>query len=235
MNLARSQRAAGREGFQAGTQRSGAGTGSARRAERVPRVPTSGGPISEGTGVDPVGIGSSPDSRPARWLSQAWITRLLVMAFVLLLLPSAGRALDFGFGPRLGLSRSEDGLELGAKFVLADFGIDLVQPLRFAASGSYGFGTTGAAAHFTAWHLNGCLEYVLLNPTRVLQVYPILGVAAYRLKADGCVADAADCGAWRLGGNVGGGILYRSLSVDAMLGIGSLPTLTISASLTFGL
>lgn len=148
---------------------------------------------------------------------------------------TAAWALDVGFGPRLGLTRGQNGFELGGQLVLADFGIDLVAPLRFEASASYGAGETEDSVGFDALHLNANFEYVLLNPTRVLQFYPLVGLSAYRRKLDGCEAQEAGCGSMKLGLNLGGGILYRRVSVDATLGVGQVPTFTITAAFTIGL
>lgn len=157
--------------------------------------------------------------------------RLLAASLAWALLGGAASALDFGLGPRLGLSRSPNAIEVGAQFLISDLGIDLVEPLRLEASADWSSGKTDldleSGVSFTSWQFNGNFQYVLLRPTRLWQIYPLLGVGIRRLEIEGQHSTAT-------GLNLGGGILSGPFAAHATLGLGDLPTLTITVSYALG-
>src|SRR5262245_44922853 len=160
--------------------------------------------------------------------------RWLWMGVALWGLAEPGWAWEFGIGPRLGLTRRDNAIELGGQLRIGDFGLDALRPLRLNLNGNYASGKTGDSDSFTALHFNANYDYVLWSPSRVVQYYPLVGVGAYRFRLEDCESSAPGCEPTKFGVNLGGGIQYRALSVDATLGIGPLPTVTIAAAFTFG-
>jgi hypothetical protein len=138
-------------------------------------------------------------------------------------------ALELGIGPRLGLSRSPNGIELGAQVLISDFGIDLIEPLRLETSVDWGFGKTeselGERISFSAVQLNLNLQYLFWSPTRVLHVYPLLGFGWHRFKLEGVTTESR-------GINLGGGVQYHGLGAHFSFGLGDLPQLTLTSSYT---
>jgi hypothetical protein len=171
-----------------------------------------------------------------------WFLACCALVLGTFLIPLRAESLEFGFGPRVGLTRSQNAVEVGGQFILGDFGIDVVAPLRLRSSLDWATGKLGVpnanSVHFDALHANANLEYVLFDQTHSAQIFPLIGAGWYRENRDRCgSADApsTNCVTEGFGFNIGGGIEWRALSVEAILGIAGVPTLTLTASLTFRL
>jgi hypothetical protein len=165
--------------------------------------------------------------------------RSALAALVLLCAPPA-LALDFAAGPRIGVARSPNALFFGAGFLLSGLGIERLQPLRVEGSADLQIGEERRGERdrvsFRALQLNLSLEYPILPPSRIVQVYPLVGAGWYRLQRRDCEAvPELPCRTTGFGVNLGGGVQYRRFTADATLGIGAVPTLSVTGSYLFGL
>jgi hypothetical protein len=137
-------------------------------------------------------------------------------------------------GPRIGVSVNGDQWLIGGQ-------------LRSSVPclGQLGFGPTlavGLGGNHLTLRSSGRLDYMLwFDRAHVFGVYPSAGVSVFIYTPVGRFAAFChrvhldECSGYMVGGEIGGGIRYRWAAVDAFLGLGGLPVVTIMAAASFPL
>jgi hypothetical protein len=176
-------------------------------------------------------VESTTDMRPTRIL-------VLALASLALAAPEA-LAAEARFGVRAGLTSDPDSIVIGGHVSIEGLLPDL-EGLRLEPSLVVGFGDEelgfGADLDYTTLRIDGNLAYVLpIAEDRGIEIYPLAGVAFYRLSFRDCDDDLdGECDDSEVGLNLGGGISYRGFALDLVAGIGDIPELALTASYTFG-
>jgi hypothetical protein len=106
--------------------------------------------------------------------------------------------------------------------------------------GSVGLGpmlALGVGGNHLTVRSSGRLDYMVwLDADHVFGIYPAVGASVLFYTPVGGFAtfchrvDLEGCSGHAFGGEIGGGIRYRSISVDAFVGFAELPVLTIMAA-----
>lgn len=111
--------------------------------------------------------------------------------------------------------------------------------------GNLGFGPVfalGIGGNFLTLRSSGRLDYLIwFDRAHVFGIYPAIGAAAYFYVPVGGFGsfcrrtNLEECWGHETGLELGGGLRYKWLGVDAFAGFGGLPTVTIMAAATFSL
>jgi hypothetical protein len=137
-------------------------------------------------------------------------------------------------GPRLGLSVNADQWLFGGQLRTG-----------LPCLGGLGIGPAfmiGVGGNYLTLRSSGRLDYMWwLDDAHVFGIFPAVGASVLYYMPVGPFAsfcdrtDLDECWGYEVGTELGGGIRYRQLGVDAFVGFGELPVVTIMASVSFPL
>ena len=162
--------------------------------------------------------------------------RVGVIAVFLLLSTLGATAGELGFGLRGGLTTDPDTLFVGGHLQFTGL-IPENKALVLEPSFELGFGdeTVGSgpgAIIYTTLRAAADIKW-MLHPSaeNTFHVYPLVGLSIYNLSLSDC---DGDCSSTELGLNLGGGIAFGAIAVEAALGTGDTPELSARVTYTFG-
>ena len=141
------------------------------------------------------------------------------------------QAADIDFGVRAGLSSDLDDFHFGAHLLMNEV-FNQVHALVLETAATVGVGDTELSDYWTI-RINGNLEYEFVVSDSGIMLFPLAGLGIYFVNFDSCEPFDCDTTETELGLNIGGGVRYKKVAVEMILGLGDLPDFALTGSYTF--
>jgi hypothetical protein len=155
-----------------------------------------------------------------------------LMLVGLMLLGSAPvQAGELDFGVRAGLSSDLDDLHVGGHILMHGL-FNQAHAIALETAAIVGLGDDESRDYWTI-RLNGNLEYEFVVSSSGIKLFPLAGLGVYFVSFDSCEPFDCDTTEAEIGLNLGGGVRYKHVALEMLLGLGDLPDFALTGSYTF--
>lgn len=155
----------------------------------------------------------------------------VILVGLTLLGTASVQAGEFDFGVRGGFSSDLDDFHFGGHILMHGL-FNQAPAMALETAATVGFGDNNGR-DFWMIQLNGNLEYEFVVSDSGIRLFPLAGVGWYIVNFDSCEPFDCDTTEGTLGLNLGGGLRYRKVGLEMILGTGDLPEFALTGSYTF--
>ena len=155
----------------------------------------------------------------------------LMLVGLTLLGNAPAQAAELDFGVRAGVSSDPEDFHFGGHLLVNEL-FNQTHALVLETAATFGFGDTDLVDYWTI-RINGNLEYEFVVSDKGLLLFPLAGLGIYFANFDGCEPFDCDTTEVELGLNLGGGVRYKRVAAEMILGLGDLPDFALTGSYTF--